>query len=339
MERFSVVDADGHITESDEALAPYLEESFRQKSRPFFPRVNWDFHMQGRLAPYRAPDAENWLKAMDKEGIETAVLFPTAGLSIGLVRQPDLAQALCRAYNDFVHERFMKASKRLKPVAIIPLQDIPAAVKELNRVATQLGLRCAMLPAYGLRQPLGRPEYWPIYEEAERLDIALAVHASPGGSEQLGTHLFDQLIQVHTLCHPFGQMAQLTSIICGGIPEKFPKLRLGFMEAGCGWVVYLMERLDEEYEKRAEEAPLLKGKPSEYMRSGRLFYSCESEEGMLPYVLDRMGEGVILFSSDFPHWDCRYPNAVKTIMNRTDLSVEQMKKVLGENARRFYRLD
>jgi predicted TIM-barrel fold metal-dependent hydrolase len=79
---------------------------------------------------------------------------------------------------------------------------------------------------------------------------------------------------------------------------------------------YWMERLDEEYEKRAAQAPLLKGKPSEYMTNGQIFYSCESEEDTLPYVLERAGEEIILYASDYAHWDSNYPNTVKSITQR-----------------------
>ena len=337
MENIKVVDADGHITDSEEGISAYLEEPFRSRRRPFFHRDNWDRALSGRRGS-SARDAETWVKAMDTEGIDLAVLFPTAGLGIGLVREADFAAALCRAYNDFVHDRFMKQNSRLKGIALLPLQNASEAVKELNRTATTLGMPGAMLPAYGLRQLLGHQEYWPIYEEAQRLGVALAVHAGPRGSHQFGTDLFDRFIEVHAISHPFGQIAQLTSILCSGVPEKFPRLRLGFLEAGCGWVPYWMERLDEEYEKRADEVPLLKSKPGDYMRSGQLFYSCECEEGMLPYVLERIGEDVVLYASDFPHWDSNYPNTVKTIVKREDLSERQKRKVLSENAKCFYKL-
>jgi len=99
-----------------------------------------------------------------------------------------------------------------------------------------------------------------------------------------------------------------------------------------------MERLDEEYEKRSEEVLLLRAKPSEYMRSGRIFYSFEPDEKSLPYVLSQMGEDVLLYASDFPHWDSNYPHSVKKVVERQDISDRQKQKVLAENARHFYNL-
>ena len=231
--------------------------------------------------PVRQQEANYQTKRSELSNV--AVLYPTDALGIGIVRETDFAGALCRAYNDFVYENFLKANPRLKAVALIPMQDVPEAVRELTRAITKLGMVGAMLPANGMRQLLGRQEFWPVYDEAQRLDTALAVHAGRFAHE-FGTDLCDRFMDIHALTHPFAQMAQLTSMMFSGVPEQFPRLRLAYVEAGCGWIPYWMERLDEEYEKRAAEAPLLKGKPSEYMTNGQIFYSCESEEETLPYV-------------------------------------------------------
>jgi predicted TIM-barrel fold metal-dependent hydrolase len=122
----------------------------------------------------------------------------------------------------------------------------------------------------------------------------------------------------------------------GGVPEKFPDLRIAFLECGCGWVPYWMDRMDEEWEKRRSEAPLLKAKPSEYMTRGNWFYAAEPEESTLPYVAERIGEDVILFASDYPHWDGGFPYMVSTVKDRQDLSEQLKQKLLGENAKRLY---
>jgi predicted TIM-barrel fold metal-dependent hydrolase len=94
-------------------------------------------------------------------------------------------------------------------------------------------------------------------------------------------------------------MAAVTGLIFAGAPEKFPKLRIAALEACCGWVPFLMDRLDEEFEKRgAKEAPLLKRKPSEYMSGEQFFYAFELEESTVPYVIGRIGSDKLLYSSD-----------------------------------------
>jgi len=127
-------------------------------------------------------------------------------------------------------------------------------------------------------------------------------------------------------------------MIFGGIPELFPELRLAYLEAGAGWVPYWMDRMDREYKLRAVEAPLLRAKPSDYVRSGRVYFSCEADEHTLPAVIQAVGEDVLLYASDYPHWDMDFPDSVRELWERTDLSPQARRKILAENARRLYRL-
>ena len=110
--------------------------------------------------------------------------------------------------------------------------------------------------------------------------LSLAVHAAP--TQGIGVDAFDRLIEVRTLSHGFGQMIQMTGMIYGGVFDKFPKLKVAFAEAGCGWVPYLMERMDLEYEHRSAQVPELKRCPSEHLKSGRIFIHCELEERGIP---------------------------------------------------------
>ncbi len=326
-----VIDADGHIRERDEDLRPYLPEPYRSRDRQFYPNDNWDRSFGGKLGRM-VFDLEPRLKDMDVEGIDLAVLYPTSGLSIGAVREPEFAAALCTAYNSWL-AKFCKQSPRLRGVALVPVNNVPAAVKEVERAAS-IGLIGVMLAAHGHGKNLGEPEFYPLYATCERLNMAVGVHAAQVNCE--GLNRFTSFIGVHAVSHPFEQMVCATGIILGGIPELFPRLRIAYLEAGCGWVPYWMWRLDEEYEKRTPEAPLLKAKPSEYMRSGRIFYSCDPDEEMIGYVMDRLGEAVILYASDYPHWDALYPNSVKVLMANTELTEKRKKKIFDENPRRFY---
>src|SRR2546426_391981 len=154
-----------------------------------------------------------------------------------------------------------------------------------------------------------------------------------------GVDLFPRFIQAHTCSHPFGQMRQLTSIVFEGIPERFPDLRIAFLEAGAGWAPYWMERMDDEYDKRGEvEAPLLKKKPSDYVRSGNIYFSCEADEWLLPQALEHLGENQIVYASDFPHLDLSFPGSIDEIRDRRDLTDTQKRKVLADNCRRLYKL-
>ena len=334
----TVIDADGHVTETQEQVAKYLDEPYRQRPTGmlFYPWDGWDRRMLGTLGEF-AGDADAWLQAMDRGGMQTAVLYPTLGLFMSFLRDRQWAVALCRAYNTFMHEEFTRKSPRLKAVALLPVQDPDAAAAELGRAVRELGCVGAMLAADG-SHVLGDARFAPIYGEAERMDTMLGVHASGSHLGGGGLEVFPAFIQTHTCSHAFGQMRQLTSIVLEGVPERFPKLRLAFLEAGCGWAPYWIERMDEEYAKRSSEAPALRKKPSEYVRSGRIYFSCEADECLLPQALRLIGEDQIVYASDYPHWDGSYPHSIGELRERSDLTEAQKRKVLAENARRLYKL-
>jgi predicted TIM-barrel fold metal-dependent hydrolase len=334
----TVLDADGHVTETQEQVARYLEEPYRRRplSFPFYPWDGWDRRLLGTLGD-AGGDAATWLRALDRGGMEAVVLYPTLGLFLSFLRDRDWAVALCRAYNTFLHEEFIRASPRLKAVALLPVQDPAAAAAELRRGVRELGLVGGMLAADG-SHVLGDERFAPIYEEAQRLDTMLGIHASGSHLGGAGVDVFPRFIQAHTCSHAFGQMRQLTSIVLEGIPERFPDLRLAFLEAGCGWAPYWMERMDDEYAKRAAEAPALKRKPSEYVRAGKIYFSCEADEWLLPQAVRLVGENQIVYASDFPHWDHSFPGSIDEIRDRGDLGDAQKRKILADNARRLYGL-
>ena len=334
----TILDADGHVTETQDQIVKYLDEPYRRRPSGafFYPWDGWDRRLLGTLGDW-AGDAETWLRALDKGGVDQTVLYPTLGLFLSFLRDRQWAVALCRAYNTFLHEHFVKVSPRLQAVALLPVQDPDAAAVELQRAVRELGLVGAMLAADG-QHVLGDSRFHGIYEEAQRLNVMLGIHASGSHLGGAGVDLFPSFIQTHTCSHAFGQMRQLTSMIFEGVPEKFPRLRVAFLEAGCGWAPYWMERMDDEYAKRRSEAPALKKWPSEYVRSGTIYFSCEADEWLLPQALERVGENQIVYASDFPHWDNSYPGSLDEIKNRGDIGEAQKQKILGGNARRLYGL-
>ncbi|MEK7377279.1 MAG: amidohydrolase family protein [Candidatus Binatota bacterium] len=330
-----VFDSDAHARDLDELLKPYLPEPFRNRRFPYIPREVYDRSLGGTLGQSGVKHEER-LAAMDRQEIQMAVLYPTAGLGIGTVREAAYAVALCRAYNDFIAD-YCKVSPRLKAVANLPISRPDEAAKELKRAVTKLGLVGGMLAAQAHGKNLGNPEFYPLYEEAQRLDTPIAIHAF--GGDEPGSEIFEQFICLHTTGHPFPVLRQLTAMIFGGIPELFPKLKIGYLEIGCGWIPYWLERMDEEWEKRGKaEAPLCKKKPSEYLTSDRIYYGCEPEEKMMGYVVGEIGSETLMYASDYPHWDMSWPESAILVWKREDLSLEAKKNILENNARRFYNL-
>ncbi|HEY1235807.1 MAG TPA: amidohydrolase family protein [Candidatus Binatia bacterium] len=330
----NVIDADGHIVETPSDLRRYLPPPYSKRTGALLPSDGMDTNMGGTLGGMEHNDVPTRLKDMDKEGIDVSVLFPTSSFSVNSLIERDYAVAYAHAYNDFIAE-VCKQSPRLRGIALVSLQDPRKAAEEANRAVTKLGLVAIAVATQGMNEHLGSQNFWPLYEELQRLNVPLCVHNRREGPA--GDHRFDSFIYMHTIGRPVETFIQFAGLIYGGVPEQFPKLRIAFLECGVGWVPYWMERMDEEWEKRGKvEAPLCKKKPSEYVKSGNLFFALEPEEETVPYVIERIGADKILFASDYPHWDGMFPHVVSTIRGRKDISDDAKAQILGQNAKRFY---
>lgn len=344
-----VIDADGHVVETDSELFEYLPPPYRGEEMlfayPFFPTLD-GWHRSARRVTDRSgiriekPTGPQWLDYLNEAEIAATVLFPTAGLAFGLISDPDWAAALARAYNDWLADRFLRTDPvRIKGAALIPVQEPVAAARELRRAARDLGMVAAILPAVGLQRAYGAREFWPIYEAAQECGLLLAVHGAP--AHNLGLERLQKLIEVRTLTHPFSQMIQLTSMIFEGVFDHFPRLRVAYCEAGCGWVPWMSERMDMEFRNRRAQAPDLRCLPSEHLAGGRIFFHTELDEAGLATAIERIGRDDIFFSaSDYPHENKEeYPEKLEAFWARTDLPDAAKRKVLWDAPIRMYGLD
>ena len=328
---YPVIDADGHLTEPMTAYRERIPEPY-SSARELFPQDGWDRDL-GRMG-HRVADPERELADIDAEGIDSAVLFPTAGLSIGNVRDPARARVLATAYNQWLHEFCSASPDRIKGVGIVGLQEVESAVEELERLV-EFGMVAVQVPTYVAWRKLSDRELDPFYAAVERLDVPIAVHSQP--RDAAGTDRFDKFLAIHAVTHPFEQMIAMTQLIFGGVLERYPKLRVAFLESGAGWVPYWMDRLDEEWEKRGDvEAPLCPRAPSEYVRSGRCYFGVECEELTIPDAIRHIGDRNLLYSSDNPHWDTDWPHSVEKLRKRDDLTEENKHRILCQNAADFY---
>jgi predicted TIM-barrel fold metal-dependent hydrolase len=330
----TVIDADGHVLESMPDIRERLDPRWQREI--LVPLDSWDRRLRGKLGQERQMPSSH-LEAMDTDGIGVMVVFPTMALAIGTIRELDYAVALTQAYNDWVHSFCAVDPVRLHYAALLAPQDPESAAMELRRAVTERGALAGVLPAHvPMRPEWGHRYYDPIFAEAERLDVGLAFHAGTL-QDSLGGQRFGSFIVAHVVDHPAEQMSVLASTIVGGVFERFPGLRLAFLEAGVGWVPYLMDRLDEDVEKRgAEEAAYLTRLPSEYITGGQIFFGVECGEKTLPDGVRWGLADTMLYSSDFPHWDGDWPHTVSTLRSREDLSAEVKAKILHTNALRFY---
>jgi len=284
-------------------------------------------------------NAEARIKDLDTEGIDIQALLGSLCFAAFTLRDPGFALAFCRACNNYVAEFCSAYPDRLKGVAVVPLQDVPSAIAEARRAIKELGLVSVCIPPSLPGKNLDHPSFHPFYAELQELNVPLGIHWGNGTYlPGAGADRFSKHFLTHVVGHPFEQMLALSAVVCGGILEKYPGLKFGFLESGCGWLPYLMWRLDEEYRGRSREVPLLKDKPSEYIKRGQCFVSCSPDEPLIPTVADMVGADMIMFSSDYPHADGLFPDAVRTINERSDIPEDVKRKILGETAARFYNL-
>ncbi|MSQ24323.1 MAG: hypothetical protein EXR58_07230 [Chloroflexi bacterium] len=327
-----IVDSDGHIFEQDDDIRPYFGAKYGSSGPGrsyFFPDLD-GWRRGGRDVH---DDPASWLRFLDTAEISAAVIYPTAGLGFGFGRDAAWAVELSRAYNDFMADKYLKASPRLKPIAILPVQDPLAAAHELRRAVEELGLVGGLLPAAGLRHPYGDPAFEPLYREADALGTVLAIHGAP--RRGVGVDFFDDPNQAFILAHPYSLMTQFTSMACEGVFARFPRMKVAFLEAGCGWVPYLIERIDRRMVARGN-GPLA----SEQVRDCPIYFHAELEEKeVLPLAVSVVGDDRFLYATDFPHESAETASrALQSFLNRDDVSQSTKQKILCDNVKAMYGL-
>jgi predicted TIM-barrel fold metal-dependent hydrolase len=354
LEDILVVDADVHVHERPEELAEYAEGPWDVALREIAkieeryldlpgmsPRAEYRIPWPG--GPNRIQKAETAadLRAgLDPLSVDVAVLFPDHLLALAMVRDPNFAVGLMRAYNRWLQERWLGEDSTLKGALVIAPQDPAAAAEDIRRHAGEDGWVCVYLPAAGLKTLYGSRLYDPVYEAAIEVDLPVVVHSVETVYPVFPFQLeeFETSLAVHTLAHPLAMVANVVSMIETAVPVRFPELRLGFMEAGVGWVPWIMNRLDKEYLERRREVPLLQDRPSRYMRE--FYYGTQpiEEPERRKDIVDMFGlfdgENRAMFASDWPHHDFDHPQYVFEL----PFSPEARRKIMGENAARFFRL-
>ena len=335
-----IIDADAHVFDVDAVYRKWLPERYRARPSIFAGGDGFDRGQGGNsvfLKYSRAESsAEQNIADMDSAGIDVQVLYPTSALGFTKLRERDYCFALAQAYNEWMHDRCSVNPQRLRGMAIVPLHvDVQEAIKEAERAVSKLGLAGVVLCTYYRGRHVAHQDFWPFYEECNRLGIPVAIHGA--GTDWLDAVLnFDTFLGIHTFSHAPQQIIACIAMMYSGILERCPDLRIAFLEAGAGWVPYWMERMDGEWARRKWDAPDLKMAPSEYMKSGRVYVSCEPDERSLPYVIQEFGDDALLYPSDYPHHDSSFVESVAEIAGRTDISEASRRKILFDNPQRFY---
>ena len=339
--RIRAFDADGHFLERVEDIVPYLEDPWRGQSElwpgdqpwvinPPQPRP-YDYVMG--LSP--AAQLDIWNRVLDDHDIEGAALFSSLGAaSACTIQVPEFAVAATRACNTHFANDY--ASDRLKPMGVLPMRDPTAAAEELVRAAG-LGIVGFEIMPIGLPFGLGDPFYDPVYHAAQDLDVTICIHGTRLAAHQFGAGILRNFSEVHTFAFPAGVILHFTSVITHGLPIRFPKLRVAFLEIGCTWLPYYLDRLDEHFEKRADEMPVLDRRPSDMFRASQIWVSLEGVESLLPQTVDYVGAEHLVYATDLPHWDTEFPDNLAELRATTVLGADVKDRILYRNAKELFR--
>jgi predicted TIM-barrel fold metal-dependent hydrolase len=274
---------------------------------------------------------------MDREGIRHAVVYPGVGLLFQAIDDGELAAALCRAYNDWIREHCAAAPGRIFGAAAVPLQDPRAAVAEVERIAGTAELRSLFVrpnPAGG--RLLHDRALDPFWRAAADAGLPVAIHeGTTRSSPTVADDRYQEFFFLHMLSHPFEQQLACLNLIAGGVLDRFPKLRVAFLESGSAWAVHWLARMDEHFEHWGYTLPSLERRPSDVFRA-QCFVSTDPEEEAVAATVQYVGEDCVVWASDYPHPDAIFPGAPRATLANPHMSAAQKRKVLVDNGRRLY---
>jgi predicted TIM-barrel fold metal-dependent hydrolase len=370
---FKILDSDMHLMEPVDLWQRYIDSPFKNEAPRGLTSVNVRdlrmVHPDGRLwglpethgrrnanqghnfrknqSIYSSHAERGWtaevqLEAMDIEGIDVAVLYPTRGLQVLSEpnMEPRFAAALARAYNNWLYDFCEKDPIRLLGAGMISPFDIDAAVAEAKRCVKELGFRAMFMRSTVLNGHNWFDDYYePLWNILEELDTPIGFHeSSSSAGRQTGDMFEPNFMLRRVVAQPMEQMLGLVSVCSGGVLARHPKLRVAFLEANCTWLPWLLWRLDEGWEREGDVwAKDLAIAPSEYFKR-QCFVSVEPDEAGVKYVIDCLGTDRLVFSTDYPHGDSKFPKAVESFLE-LKISDGDKRRILWDNCAEFYKVN
>jgi len=283
-------------------------------------------------------DVQLGYRWMDAMSVDYSCLFPTGMLNIGMHPQKEMEVELCWAYNRWLTEKVLPESGgRFYSMLCLPFSDPEAALRHVETFGDRKHVGGFMVTTVRSHMAVYDNAYMKLYRAMEERGLALSFHSGPNWGEPIYKSC-NRFLSAHALGFTWYNILQCTNWVINGMGERFPKLPVIWIESGLAWVPFLMQRLDHEYMLRPSEAPLLKKKPSDYMRD--MYYSSQPMEIQDYEAIEctfRMmnAETQLLYSSDYPHWDFDLPS---TIWDLPFLSEKAKHNILGGTAARLFRL-
>jgi predicted TIM-barrel fold metal-dependent hydrolase len=353
-----VIDADAHVIETQQTWTFMLEEERRfapellvsTKNNLEFWRIDDRVFPNSNLGlnvPEEARDLTDVaarLAHMDALGIDKQVLYPTLFLR-PLTARSDVELALCRGYNRWLAHIWELGKGRLRWVVLPPLRRMDRALEEIN-FAKANGACGVFMRGFEGEHLLSDSYLFPLYEEAQRLDLAICIHAGTG---QFG--YYDQFGQDVFSRFKLPSVGAFNNLIYQGTPEKFPDLRWTFVETTSQWIPYAVNDLvirtqaEREFQRKYAGHMLSKIRPKErtlaassLLRDNRIYVACQTTDDF-PYVVEYAGEDNLTVGTDYGHAD--YSNdieAIQTLMRGGKISTSLGQKILSDNPKRLYGL-
>jgi predicted TIM-barrel fold metal-dependent hydrolase len=272
-------------------------------------------------------DVEGRLRHMDELGVDVQVLYPTTMILGQNTARPQVEVALCRSYNRWMADVWRQGEDRLRWIMVPPALDIDASLEQM-RWSVEHGACGVNLRGFEGDRILSDPYFFPLYEEAERLDVPICVHAGNANplysSLVAGNAWSNAKVPVLSAFHHF---------LYNGIPDRFPRLRFGFIEAAAGWLPYMItdlrRRLIRDGRKPLSDTPL---------KDNRMYVACQTNDD-LPYIIQCVGEDNLVIGSDYGHSDTSSElEALRTLAKTSPLSPQVVHKILEDNPRALYGL-
>ncbi len=275
---------------------------------------------------------------MDSMGVDIAILFPTPMLHLGLHPQVEVEVALSNAYNHWLVEHVLADEPRIRSMLYLPFNDPAATYRVVKEFTGKPGVVGFMVTSNRYR-PVHHNDYMKTYALLEEANLPLAFHGAYNWNDQ-SLLMVNRFISAHALGFVWHNLVHLTNWVINGIPERFPKLKVLWIESGLAWLPFIMQRLDNEYMMRTADAPELKRLPSEYIRD--MYYTNQPMEKTGDMALLETtfrvikAETQLLYSSDYPHWDFDLPSVIYDL---PFLNEAQKRQILGGNALRVFGMD
>lgn len=299
-------------------------------------------------------DVAERLKVMDAMGIWAQICFQNGGVtqagSLVALNDEPLAMAITQIYNDACADRMKASGGRINCMGTLPYWDKKLLNREMRRIA-DMGLKGITLPDRPERLsqayigPDGKvSEFWEeVFDICNSTGIALNFHlnialdANSAIWDNLG---FDQRLPIHALLHHIGCAATMSNFMVSGLLDKYPNLKIGLIESGCGWVPFWLEAMEHQLiEFRTAENRGLKMRPKEYFKK-HFWVSFWFESYAPKRMLEEIGVDRVMFETDFPHPTSLYPGVQEKLVDVLGgYDYETRKRVLERNAVELYNLD